>query len=549
MKKNLRKVFAVSMAGAMVAGCIPAMAEEASTTNWEPFAETVNLRIPVYDRGAEGVPDVSNNYWTQWVQENFGDVYNVSVEFVPITRTDVMTSYALLAADQNLPTILMEYDYPKVAQWADDGYLTTFDMEAFKEIAPTYYASMEEGGRLLYSQLGGETYFCLAERPYYNTAYTFQTFVRMDWLREVGYDHVPATRAEYLDAMTKIMEAGISEHPGGGAMLTGVGSDLNHSYRTYPTDEAEWAMYGDYNIPSLGWEPNYNLLKRANEDYNLGITDPEYYIIDTETAKANFVNGKSYSYAGYIATDVDFLTAFYEQNPDGELAIAPMSDVVDTGEDGITTYPAWRADNPFGMIVGFSSTATEDELKAAWMYMEWASQEDVLFTYQWGIEGENFNYDEETGLPVSVVDYSGDYKQGYSNSKDYWCIVTESKNAGTIEEIIEANTPQNLPQNFTQDIIDYYYARVELAEQYGLSDCQFSVVLDSQSEYQQTLGELYKEYRDSLTMCSPDEFDALYEQYAAEYLDQGYQEVIDDRLEAYEAGNSTTLPDAQKIAE
>ena len=31
MKKNLRKVFAVSMAGAMVAGCIPAMADEAAS--------------------------------------------------------------------------------------------------------------------------------------------------------------------------------------------------------------------------------------------------------------------------------------------------------------------------------------------------------------------------------------------------------------------------------------------------------------------------------------------------------------------------------------
>ena len=129
MKKNLRKVFAVSMAGAMVAGCIPAMADEAaSTTNWEPFAETVTLRVPVYDRGAEGVPDVSNNYWTGWIQENFGDQYNIKVEYVPITRSDVMTSYALLAADQNLPTILMEYDYPKVAQWADDGYLATLHL-------------------------------------------------------------------------------------------------------------------------------------------------------------------------------------------------------------------------------------------------------------------------------------------------------------------------------------------------------------------------------------------------------------------------------------
>ena len=50
-------------------------------------------------------------------------------------------------------------------------------------------------------------------------------------------------------------------------------------------------------------------------------------------------------------------------------------------------------------------------------------------------------------------------------------------------------------------------------------------------------------------MCAPEEFDALYEQYAQEYLDQGYQDVIDERLEAFQAGNSTKLPEAQKAAE
>ena len=95
-----------------------------ATAEWEPFAENVTLRVPVYDRGQEGVPNVSDNYWTKWIQENFGDKYNITVEFEPITRTDVMTDYALLASSENLPTILMEYDYPNVSQWANDGYLT-----------------------------------------------------------------------------------------------------------------------------------------------------------------------------------------------------------------------------------------------------------------------------------------------------------------------------------------------------------------------------------------------------------------------------------------
>ena len=200
------------------------------------------------------------------------------------------------------------------------------------------------------------------------------------------------------------------------------------------------------------------------------------------------------------------------------------------------------------MIVGFSNTATDDELKAAWMYMEWLSQPENLYTFQWGIEGENYNLDEE-GNPVTVSDYNGDYKQGFNNSKDYWCIVKEKRTFDTVEENIKADTPQDLPQNFTDDIIKYYYDRLAIADQYGLSDCQFSVVIAAQSEYQNTLGELYKEFRDALTMCKPEEFDAMYKDYAQQYADQGYQEVVDERLEAFQAGNSTRLPENQKAAD
>ena len=566
----MRKFAAISLAGIMAFGALPVMAEETSTeeasteaateagseetesdqveNNWEPFAENVTLRVPVYDRGVEGVPDVTNNYWTQWIQENFGDKYNITVEYVPITRTDVMTSYALLAADQNLPTILMEYDYPKLSTWVNDGYLTSFDMDAFKEVAPNYYARMEADGQIPYTTIGDETYFALASNPNYNINYTWQTFVRMDWLKKVGYDHVPTKRDEYLDAMKKIQEAGLCEHPGGGTMITGLGSDQNHAYREYPFNELDWAMYGDYNIPALGTDANYNLLKRANEDYNNGITDPEYYLIDGETAKANFINGDAYSYGCYISSDMPVLTSFYETNPDAELAIYPVVTEDDTAADGITVTPAYRSNNPFGMMVGFSSSATEDELKAAWMYLEWMCNDDVLFTMQYGIEGENFNYNED-GLPVSVADYSGDYKQGYNSSGDYWSCETASKAAGTIEDVIYATTPHNLPQDFTQDVIDFYYARQEIAEKYAVADCLYASSMENTSEYQQTLVTLYKEARDTLTMCTPEEFDEKYQQYTDDFNDAGFADITEERKAAFEDGNTTRLPEAQKAAE
>ena len=296
-------------------------------------------------------------------------------------------------------------------------------------------------------------------------------------------------------------------------------------------------MMGDVTIPGLGWEANKKLLKRANEDYNLGFTNPEYYITDDETNKAAFISGKVYSYAGYISANMDWLNAFYEQNPGAELAIAPAG-VVD--EEG-GTVPAYRTNNPFGMIVGFSSTATEDEIKAAWMYMEWMTQEDVLFTMQWGFEGENYTLDEN-GLPVSVGGYEGEYKQGYLNNKDYWCVTIESRNAGTIEDLIASISPKGLPQDFTQDIINFYYDQKKIAEQgYAVTDVIFGVAIEAESEYSTILVEKYKEYRDKLTMCKPEEFDALYEKYAQEFRDAGYQEVMDERLEAYRNGHSTRL--------
>ena len=79
-----------------------------------------------------------------------------------------------------------------------------------------------------------------------------------------------------------------------------------------------------------------------------------------------------------------------------------------------------------------------------------------------------------------------------------------------------------------------------------MSPCIFATVLDAETDNLTALQELYVELRDELTMCAPEEFDAKYEEAKQEYLDAGYQDVIDQRKEAYEAGLSTKLKDNQK---
>ncbi len=572
MKKNtLQKVLATAMVGAMAMGTLtgcgsgentpasndtPASASQESGSQtqeggdtaavpgiegYTAFADQVTLTIPVYDRGKEGVPAIGtgDNYWEGWLQENFGDKYNIKLEFEPIARGGVLEAYNLLASAEDLPTFLMEYDYPKQAQWVADGFLTTYDLEEFAFIAPTYYQRMVDLNQIQYTTMNDETYFVLAERPYYNTNYTFITWVRMDWLKQVGYDHIPANRAEYVDAMTKIQNAGICAHPAGGSMTTGTaGMDQNYAFRDYPTNEEEWAMYGDYAIPALGWEPNKKLLKEANENYNLGFTDPDFYTIDAATAEANFINGQAYQYSAYISADMPVLKSFYENNPDAELAILVQNNVADTDYG---TVPAFRSNNPFGMMIGFSSQATEDEIKAAMMYMEWCTQPENLLIFQWGFEGEHYTLDEN-GLPVGIADYSGDKVQGFNNNKDYWCVTIEARNAGTIEDMIKASSPKGLPQDFTDDIIENYYQQVAAWEKGWVpTDCMFATDIPAVGEYQGTLLTLYAELRDALVMCDPAKFDALYEESAKKYADAGYSEIAQQRLDALKNGLSSRM--------
>lgn len=517
--------------------------QKAAIYDVAPFAENVTITVPVYDRSKQGYPAVDDNYWTKWIQQNFGDKYNITVKFVAIPRGDVMTKYSMLIAGDDTPTILMEYDYPKVAQWANDGAMAEINLDEFKAVAPTYYQAMVDHNQLAYTDINGKTYFVLSERPYYDTTYTFVSFCRLDWLKQVGYDKVPENYTEYCEAIGKIVDAGLTKQPLGRRLFDSAYAG-NFAYRNVPVDEKEWAVYSSLGTASLTWEPTYKMLKRANDEYLKGWYSTEFELdADGSQEKTDFINGVTFSYGNYMSSDVDWLKAFYEKNPDAELAIVSTHQ---NDEEGIASAQI-RADNPFGMIVGFSSLATPDQLKAAWMYMEWLMQPENLFVMENGVEGVTYELDAD-GLPV-MLDYTGEEMLNHNNNIDMTCIIHASKKRGTIEQTIAAITPKGIPQDFTQAIIDNYYALKEISDAgRAYTDPVFAVAIDAESEYNGTLLSLWKEYSTKLIKAEEGQFDTLYAEFSQKFLDAGYQEILDERLAAYEAGNTTKLPENVKNA-
>jgi len=534
---------ASSAAGSSAASSEASKAAVAGIDGFEPFAQKVTLKIPVYDRGdaGNGCSDVENNYWTEWVQKEFGDKYNIDVQYVGITRSAVMNDYAMLAAAQDLPTILMEYDYDKLATWQADGYLQPYDVEEFKTIAPTYWKNMEDNGLTEYTKLDGDDYLLLGKRPYGNTNYTFVTFYRQDWLEEAGLKEYPQTATELLDLYAKLVANG-HEYPLSGSKVAGAGADQNYGYRDYPQDEITWATTGDYQIPALSTEAQKKFLKFQNELYNKGYINPEYSTRDSSEVEADFINNKAFTWSGYVSSTMNVLNSFYEANPDGKLGVVVCS-------DKWTQDPTWgssnsfRPNNVFGAMVSFANNATEDQIKAAMMYMEWMAQEDNLFTMTWGIEGVNYTKGED-GNPVAVGDQKGlAEQQGHNNNVDYWMIVTASKSFGNIEKDIAAICPKGLPQDFYDQILANYKGQLALYNAgYANSDCLFAASIDAVTEYGTELKEsLYPRFRDELTKCKPEEFDAKYDELSKQYLQAGYQAVIDERLQKFNDGLTTKL--------
>lgn len=558
MKKNMfHKVLAAVLVGVMamsiLAGCgkdeggssgsggsNPANSNGvAGIAGFTAFDKKVTLRVPVYQRATpNGAPNAADNYWTKWVQTEFGDKYNIDVQYVALERGRENELYAQLASTKKLPVCCFEYDYPDVTLYQSEGYFAEYDIEWFKQIAPTYWAAMEAEGLDKYTKINGQNVLLIGTRPYGKTNYQFVTFYRKDWMEAAGYTEYPGDPDEQLKMYKKIYDLKLC----GDHILSGrkvgnqAGADQNYAYRKYPQDRELWATTGDYSIPALSTDAQKELLRFQNQLYNLGYIDDEYNTRGDEDVNADFINGKSFTYICYSTNNVEVLNKFYAANPNAKLGI-----IVNNGPE---TYAngscnAFRPNGIFGEYIGFSSQATEDEKKAFAMYLEWMSQDDVLFTLQWGFEGKNFNY--ENGTPVSVADQSGiAEQQSHNNNVDMWCLVVATRSLGDVDKDIQAITPMGYPDSdqFFKDIKANYEGQLKCYEA-GLAspDCMFTVSIKAADEYKDTLLTTYETLRDRIVMGSVADFEKNYEAASKQYLEAGYQKIIDERKAAYQAGN------------
>lgn len=554
MRKQTKRAAAIVMAAAMtttlLAGCggsgsSAAASESAESTTSEAsseastgeaaasgsytdysagFPERVTIQIPVYDRGFENW-NVADNYYTQWVQQEFGEKYNVDVEYVAISRSNEVTDYMQMIAAGTAPDIIMHYDMPQAVSYYDEGAMQDIDYDELAFYAPTYWAKMQETIET-YGTIDDHQAFIFAERdPYY---YNWVTLIRKDWCDQVGME-VPTTWEELQEVLAAWQEAGLGTY--NHELIIGSFTYCYPWIEEGTTDE-ELALYLDLNVAPFTWSATENYLRAFNEMYNAGTLDPNFYLTtDDAMEKGKFVSGECGTYSFYMSNGTDVFTSLLANDPDAEVAI--LNSTPSIVAEGYTPY--YYEYPSYGMIMGINSQSTDEERAAVYMFLEWLSQPENLTYMQYGVEGETYTVGED-GINTLVADYTGEAALSQNQNKDYWCLVVESITYGDEEMDLTANKSLLAPAGY-EDLIQQSYDMCKANEDAGLISPIFTSVVESSADYTADLKALWQEAYVACITAAPEDFDATYEEYCQEYLDAGYQDILDEKQELIDAGS------------
>ena len=545
MRKAMKKAAAVSLAAVMSASVLAACggsesssqvtsssgaestgsestSEAAEFTDYSAgFPEQVTIQIPVYDRGFEGW-NVTDNYYTQWIQKEFGDKYNVKVEYVAISRSNEVQDYMQMIAAGTAPDIIYHYDMPQAVAYYNEGAIQPVNYDEVAFYAPTFWENMQETIET-YGKLDGENAFIFAARN--PNQYNYITVIRKDWLDKVGME-VPTTLEEMTEVAKAWKEAGLGT----------IGADLWQKSFTfeYPfigesVDPTEASLYLDLNVAPMNWDVTKACLQAYNSLYNEGLLDSEFYLNTDDAAwKAKFVSGEVGTYGFYISKNTDVFSSLKANDPNAEVAFVSGYNVPSNSHAYYYEYPA------YGMIMGINNTTSDEERAAVYMFLDWMSQPENLTFLQNGVEGENYTVNED-GLPVPVAGFEGESKLSNNSNKDYWCLVQETVDYGDEEVNLKSNIMNVAPEGYeflVQDAYDSFFKNLD----YGIVSTIYTKAVESSAEYSADLKALWVEGYVKCVTCKPEEFEATYEEYCQEYLDAGYQEILDEKQSLLDEG-------------
>ncbi len=510
------------------------------------FVDTRHISVELYDRSVDGGTDAGDNAWTQWIQAQMLERYNVEVEFVTVSRWNEVDDINNLLAAQNAPDICYTYSYPTVQTYADMGGV--LDLAPIigenKDLVPSMFEWL--GDSLIYTDLDPQNGTLWAIEGKRNETCRINTFVRKDWLDALGLKE-PTNKAEF-EAMLVAFRDNADKLLGADAskmipfsMSYDVGwraANIIESFIDPDITDKELYINGfdDRKYTENGTKEACALL---NKWYNDGLIWKDFALSNADDSaeddmiKAGFVGSFMHNYDYPFRDGENSINATLKSlRGDNAKFVA-----VNCFEDKKGTYTKYSYSEGGDRKVFFP--ATNDEPIASLCYLEFISQPETVAYLQAGDEGVNHTV-ADNGAWVLVADPEGHHE----------FFVNSGKN---IDMTINCNGLRLATEELTNLSLAYSYPFVDPAD---VQQAIEAAKLDARAPKTVSVGDIAAEAEgtdltgkrdqgfDNAIVASVADFSTVWDKFMSEYMAAGGKAIMEERTAAWERtyGSDTMLP-------
>ena len=507
------------------------------------FTETRHIRVEIYDRGNDGGSDPTNNKYTEYIKKGMLEDHNVEVEFVKVPRwTEVDDINNLLAAG-TAPDICVTYSYPTIQTYADMGGVIDLSgyVNQYKDELPNLWNWL--GDTNINWDRDPVTGKLWAIEAKLATSNRVVTFVRQDWLDKLNMK-APTTKQEFEDMLVAFRD--------NAATLLGADADkmipysvsydvgwraatLIESFIDPAISDKEFYVNGfdDRKLTQNGTKEAVRLL---NKWYNMGLMWDDFALYgsgdttEDSMMKAGYVGAFTHNWDYPFRNGEDSINANLQRQVGADAKFVAI-DCFEDKNGGHTKF----VPGPIDRKIFFPSTNTEP--LASMLYLDWISAPEHIKYLQIGDEGVTHNVLE--GGAIQTVAATGDAIMNSGMNIDY-TITCNGLNLGDakLTSLSKAYTyAANEP------------ALVQQADKIAGTDLRVGKnvnvgAIEAEAGVGDTLSAKRDQTYDNAVVASPDQFDAVWDEYISDYLSAGGQDIMDERAEKWEKffGSSDMLP-------
>lgn len=468
----------------------------------------VELKVEVFDRALPGY-QADNNYWTKWIQKNFGTPNNIIMKFVPVVRLQEIERLNVLMASNDAPDIVFTYDMSTVYNYVRYGGLT--DLE---EPLNKYGKNLKKylGKEVLdLGVFNGVQYTIPAKRVLYGA---INGFIRKDWLDKLGLP-MPKTTQEWYYTMKAFKE----KDPGGlgnqvipYGMLTDPQNILWYcqplvdSFKGEMTDD-EMKYLPEWLMPGVK-----DAMRFMNKMYNEGLISPEF-ALDRDQQKwfRDIQQGRTGFFIGTVdqpyRINPGLSTELKKNVPGGELV--PCDPFVNSRGKRLKRVYDKKG---FYIMVPKSSKRVVEAIK----YLDWMSLPEVRDFLLNGEKGIHYK-EYRDGIPVNIL------VDGEKRLTTDICLIVNGKDFGDEEKNIRAQA-FTCP-GYEKLFIESYKMSITADKKYFYPEFP----IESEAKLKNTLFEKGAEIFVKSLVVKPSEFDRTYDTLVEEYMKMGGRQVMEDR--------------------